>query len=165
MIFRNALSEDLSRIVEIYNSTIPSRMVTADTEPVTVESKQKWFDAHTPEKFPLWAIENEENNVVGWISFQPLKERCAYYATAEIGIYIDETYRGKGLGKKALKYCIDQSPKFGITTLIGYIFAHNIPSIQLFKYFGFEEWGNLPDVAVLDGQKRSVKILGKRIAE
>lgn len=30
--------EDLPRIVEIYNSTIESRMVTADLEPVTVEA-------------------------------------------------------------------------------------------------------------------------------
>ena len=39
--FRDALKTDLEKIVEIYNSTIPSRMVTADTEPVSVESKKK----------------------------------------------------------------------------------------------------------------------------
>lgn len=38
--YRNAHVGDLNRIVEIYNSTVPSRMTTADTEPVTAESKE-----------------------------------------------------------------------------------------------------------------------------
>lgn len=35
--FKNATLEDLPTIIEIYNSTVPGRMVTADTEPVTIE--------------------------------------------------------------------------------------------------------------------------------
>lgn len=37
--FRNATETDLPRIVSIYNSTVASRMVTADTEPVTIEDR------------------------------------------------------------------------------------------------------------------------------
>jgi phosphinothricin acetyltransferase len=33
---RDAVEDDLSAIVEIYNSTVPSHMVTADPEPVSV---------------------------------------------------------------------------------------------------------------------------------
>lgn len=44
---RHATLEDLPRIVEIYNSTIESRLVTADTEPVTVESRTEWFLNHS----------------------------------------------------------------------------------------------------------------------
>jgi len=40
VIIRTALESDLPAIVEIYNSTVPSRMVTADTEPVSVESRK-----------------------------------------------------------------------------------------------------------------------------
>ncbi|WP_244428526.1 GNAT family N-acetyltransferase [Flavobacterium sp. B17] len=47
--FRNADFEDLSKIVQIYNSTIPSRMVTADTEDISVESRIRWFHDHNPE--------------------------------------------------------------------------------------------------------------------
>ena len=35
---RNATEHDLPAIVAIYNATIPSRMVTADLDPVTVEA-------------------------------------------------------------------------------------------------------------------------------
>jgi phosphinothricin acetyltransferase len=47
--------------------------------------------------------------------------------------------------------------------LLGYIFAHNEPSLKLFLQLGFLEWAHLPDIAELDGIKRSLKILGKRV--
>jgi phosphinothricin acetyltransferase len=71
--------------------------------------------------------------------------------------------RGKGIGKMVLKYAMDNCGKYGIKTLLGFIFAHNEPSIKLFEHAGFEEWANLPNIAVLDGIERSLIILGKRI--
>jgi len=161
--FRDAIKTDLEKIVEIYNSTIPSRMVTADTEPVSVESKKRWFDEHNSIKRPLWVVENKSNEIIGWVSFQSFYGRPAYDATVEISIYLETEQRGKGFGKQILQYCIENAPKFGIKTLLGFIFAHNEPSIKLFKSFGFEDWATLPNIAELDGQERGLKILGKRI--
>lgn len=161
--FRNAAGTDLPRIVDIYNSTIPSRMVTADTEIVTVASRQKWFEEHHPEKRPLWVIENDEKAIMGWVSLQSFYGRPAYDATAEVSIYLDEAYRGAGLGGQALRYCLDNAPGLGVKTLLGFIFSHNGPSLKLFRRFGFEDWGTLPDVALLDGVERSLTILGKRV--
>ena len=162
--FRDATNSDLERIVEIYNTTISSRMVTADTENVTVESRQKWFDEHNPSKRPLWVIEDSSKNIIGWVSFQSFYGRPAYDSTVEISIYLDPNQRGKGLGKEILQYCIYKAPGFGIKTLLGFIFSHNEPSLKLFRHFGFEDWATLPNIAVLDGQERGLKILGKRIA-
>ena len=163
LIYRDAKRSDLEKIIEIYNSTIASRLVTADTEPVSVESKIKWFEEHSPEKRPLWVIEDELNEIVGWVSFQSFYGRPAYDATVEISIYLDSNQRGKGLGKQVLGYCIDKAPEFGIKTILGFIFSHNEPSIRLFKHFGFEEWANFPNIATLDNIERSLTILGKRV--
>ena len=130
--YRNAEQADLARIVEIYNSTVASRLVTADTEPVSIESKQQWFDDHNTEKRPLWVIENFNDEIIGWVSLQSFYGRPAYDGTVEISIYLDENQRGKGLGKQILKDCIDKSIQLGVKTLLGYIFAHNEPSIKLF---------------------------------
>lgn len=162
--YRDAEHKDLETIVAIYNSTIASRMVTADIEPVTVASREKWFVEHNATKRPLWMIENEEQQIVGWVSFQSFYGRPAYDATVEISIYLDASQRGKGLGKAILQYCIEKAPEYGIKTLLGFIFAHNEPSLNLFRYFGFEDWATLPRIALLDGQEHSLKILGKRIA-
>ncbi|MGJ1226895.1 N-acetyltransferase family protein [Sphingobacterium siyangense] len=161
--FRDAAQQDLPRIVEIYNSTIASRMVTADTAPVSVASRQKWFDEHNASKRPLWLIEDENNQILGWVSFQSFYGRPAYDATVEISIYLDEQQRGRGLGKQILQYCIDKAPDLGVHTLLGFIFAHNLPSIALFEKMGFKEWANLPNIATLDQEERSLKILGIRI--
>ncbi|MDD4514228.1 GNAT family N-acetyltransferase [Massilibacteroides sp.] len=163
VIFRIARQEDLVKIVDIYNSTIPSRIVTADTEPVSVESRQGWFEAHQPEKHPLWVMENDENEIIGWASYQPFYGRPAYAATAEISIYLAESARGKGLGKQTLLFCIEKAPEYGIKTLLGFIFEHNKSSMTLFENSGFTLWGKLPRIALLDGQEYNLCILGKRL--
>ncbi len=161
--FRNAERNDLNKIVAIYNSTIASRMVTADVEEVSVESKEKWFEEHHPDTRPLWVVEDHDNQMIGWVSFSSFHERPAYNGTVEVSIYLNEISRGKGYGKEILQYCIDNAGKFGVKNLVALIFLHNEPSLKLFRHFGFEDWGTLPDVAVLDGIERSLKILGKRI--
>jgi L-amino acid N-acyltransferase YncA len=102
--------------------------------------------------------------MLGWVSFQSFYGRPAYNATVEISIYLDEAARGRGLGKKLLGYAIERAPQFGMKTLLGFIFAHNEPSLKLFRGAGFEDWAYLPDIAVLDGIERGLRILGKRIA-
>ena len=52
----------------------------------------------------------------------------------------------------------------GLHTLVGYVFAHNTPSMRLLKAFGFQEWGRLPDIAEMDGKEYSLCIMGKRLA-
>lgn len=162
--YRNATQDDLPGMVEIYNSTVPSRMVTADTEPVTVEDRQKWFETFNPTNRPLWVVENNVQKMMGWVSFQSFYGRPAYNATVEISIYLAADERGKGLGKDILRYCMEKAPSFGVKTLLGYIFSHNVISLKLFTHAGFEVWADLPDIALLDGVERSVKIMGKRIA-
>jgi len=163
MTFRNATRADLPKIVAIYNSTVAGRMVTADTIPVSVESKVTWFEEHTPTKRPIWIVESDLHTMLGWVSIQSFSPRPAYDPTAEISIYLDEKYRGNGLGRVVLDESIERCRQIGIHSLLGKIFQHNEPSIRLFKSAGFEQWGLLPNVTVLDGIERSVVILGKRI--
>jgi L-amino acid N-acyltransferase YncA len=163
LIYRNAAPNDLGKIVAIYNSTVASRMVTADTEEVSVASRQQWFDEHSPAKRPLWMVEDGNKNTVGWVSFQSFYGRPAYDATAEVSIYLDPLQRGKGYGRQVLQYCIDKAPSFGMNNLLGYIFTHNTPSINLFLKLGFTAWGHLENIAVLDGVERSVTIVGKHL--
>jgi len=56
------------------------------------------------------------------------------------------------------------APKLGLHSLVGYVFAHNTPSIRLLKALGFQEWGRLPDIAEMDGKEYSLCIIGKRLA-
>ena len=163
LVYRDASAEDLPAIVAIYNSTIAGRMVTADTERVSVADKLDWFAAHNGNARPLWMIETTWGELVGWLSFQSFYGRPAYKGTVEISIYLAEQQRKKGYGRMILRHALHVAPNFGIHSIMAFIFAHNLPSIKLFLEEGFEEWGNFPDIAILDGISRSLLILGKKV--
>lgn len=158
---RDATIADLPAIVAIYNSTIPGRMVTADTEPVSVESRVAWFLEHGGAR-PLWVVE-EAGAIVAWLSFTSFYGRPAYAGTAEISIYVDEAHRRHGLGRALLGEAIARAPSLGVSTLLGFVFGHNAPSLRLFDAHGFARWGMLPRVARLDGAERDLVIVGRRV--
>lgn len=157
-----AEANDLPKIVATYNSTIASRLVTADLEPVSVESRRTWFEAHLPGKRPLWLV-IAEGRYAGWVSFNSFYGRPAYDGTAEVSIYLEESARGSGLGRLCLHKAIDAAPGLGVNKLLGFIFGHNTVSLRLFESFGFQRWGCLPGVANLDGVARDLIILGLKI--
>lgn len=168
--YRQATLDDLPDIVAIYNSTIASREVTADLEPVTVESRLPWFHAHEPLTRPLWVVEGhavgvQSTRILAWISFSDFYGRPAYARTAELSIYLDESARGRGLGTRLVAAALEAAPGLGVNTLLGFIFGHNAASLALFRRCGFDVWGRLPRVAVLDGVERDLHILGRRVGE
>jgi len=159
---RIARRDELPEIVAIYNSTVASRMVTADTEPVTVESRIHWFEGHPPSSRPLWVIERG-GAVAAWLSFSSFYGRPAYRRTVELSVYVHEAFRQQGLGRYLLTQALQEAPALEVDTLLGFIFGHNLPSLALFESFGFSRWGNLPKVAVLDGIERDLVIVGRRV--
>ena len=159
---RGARGEDLAAIVEIYNAAIPGRLATADTAPVSVETRREWFARHDPSQHPLWVLERD-GSIAGWLGFEPFYGRPAYAATAELSVYVAPHFRRTGVAAALLARAVDAAPSLGLSTLLGFIFAHNAPSLALFERFGFARWGHLPEVAELDGVKRSLLILGRRV--
>jgi L-amino acid N-acyltransferase YncA len=159
---RLAAREDLAQIVEIYNATVPSRQATADTEPVSVASRVKWFEDHNPDFRPLWVVE-VEGHIAAWLSFSAFYGRPAYNKTAELSVYVHDAFRNGGLGSYLLTQAIAHAPSIKVDTLLGFIFAHNEPSLRLFEKFGFARWGKLPKVATLDEVERDLVIVGRRV--
>lgn len=159
---RLATVQDLPAIVGIYNSTIASRMVTSDLEPVTVASRQAWFDTHLPHRRPLWVVE-EGGEIAGWLSFSDFYGRPAYDGTAELSVYVHEGMRGRGLGRYLVSEAIAHAPQIGVSALLAFIWAHNMPSLALFGQFAFEKWAHMPRVAVLDERACDLVILGRHV--
>jgi L-amino acid N-acyltransferase YncA len=159
---RDAREADLLRIVAIYNEAIPGRRATADTEPVTVDSRRAWFHEHAPERRPLWVVEGG-GDIVGWLSFQSFYGRPAYAATAEVSVYVSADAQRAGIGRALLERAVERAPGLGLATLVAFVFGHNEPSLRLFERHGFARWGHLPRVARLDGLERDLVILGRRL--
>lgn len=163
LVVRDAQPSDLPAIVAIYNEIIPGRMVTADLDLVTVESRVPWLQMHHPARHPVWVVE-ENGGVIAWLSFDTFYPRPAYDGTAMLALYVTRLRRGSGLGRMLLTRAIEHAPRLGLRVLLGYIFAHNEPSLKLFTALGFGRWAHLPGVARLDDVERDVIIMGKRVA-
>lgn len=163
MSIRVAQPADLPTIVSIYNASIPGRMATADTAPVTVADRAAWFADFDPARRPLWVFCDAANAPLGWLSVRSFYGRPAYHATAEVGAYVAPEARQRGVARRLLDHALHQAPALGLRTLLAFVFAHNAPSIALFGNVGFTQWGLLPRVAELDGVERDLAILGRRL--
>jgi phosphinothricin acetyltransferase len=138
-------------------------MATADTEPVSIDGRRKWFEGFDPDRRPLWVLTDPSDRVQGWLSLHSFYGRPAYAATVEVSVYTDPQAQRRGIGKTLLAHALAAAPRLRIQTLLGFIFGHNRPSLALFEQAGFERWGHLPKVALLDGIERDLAILGRRI--
>jgi len=159
---REAVGEDLPAIVAIYNASIPGRLATADTAPVTVDGRREWFAAFDPASRPIW-VATSEGEVQAWLGLRSFYGRPAYHRTVELALYVSPKARRRGIARSLLAHAVDAAPALGIATLLAFVFGHNQPSLAFFRRFGFRDWGTLPKVAELDGFERDVVILGRRL--
>ncbi len=161
MQIRLATLDDLPAIVDILNAAIVAG-VTAETVPLTVEDRRFWFNAHNPERHPIW-IAMDEDRVSGWLSLSRYYPKPAYDAAAEVSVYVAPELQRQGVARTMMRHAIEAAPNLGMRTLVAYVWAHNVASVKLFEASGFERWGRLPDIAVIDGVPVSTIILGLKL--
>ena len=77
--------------------------------------------------------------------------------------YVTTQRQRSGVGTALREYVLSVCPRYGIKTILSFVFGHNLASIHLNEKFGFTKWGHLPCVAELDGIERDLVIMGKRL--
>lgn len=180
---QRASCDDLSEILAIYNQSIAGKQATANLTPVTREERQAWFDEHIHSQTrPIYVVRAIEKGskpaaetdktpsltqtdgpIVAWGSFSDLYARTAYHISTEISIYLHRDYHGQGLGSLLTRWMLTQAPSLGIRNVVALIFAHNQPSLGLFRKHGFEQWGYMPAVCDMEGFVADVVMLGKAV--
>lgn len=163
LLIRHGTAADLPAVVAIYNASIPGRLATADTEAVTVASREDWFRAFNPASRPIWVAEDEGGEIVGWLGLRSFYGRPAYHRTVESAVYVDPAHQRAGVARRLVTHALAQCPGLGIANVLAFVFAHNMPSVTLFEAHGFGRWGLLPKVCEMDGKEHDVLILGKRL--
>ena len=150
---RLARAEDLPIINDIYNQAVRKRFCTAHLLEIGMDERKTWFRAHDPLRFPVF-VAIQDKAVVGWVSLGPYREeRQAFTHVGEVSYYVDEREQGKGLGSSMLAHSLDVAPSYGFTVLIAILLNKNPASIGLLERFGFESWGVMPGIALIDGQE------------
>ena len=103
-----------------------------------------------------------DNKVVGWAALSIVSGRCVYSGVAEVSVYGDSGFRGKGVGDKLLYSLITESELCGIWTLQAGIFPENISSIRLHHKHGFRTIGIREQPGKMNHMWRDVALLERR---
>ena len=148
---------DWQSMAAIYKLGIETGYATFETE---VPSWEKWNNTHIPScRITSWL----DNKIVGWAALSPVSNRYVYRGVAEVSVYVDTHFNGKGIGTKLLQQLIDESETAGFWTLQSGIFPENKASLQLHKKLGFREIGYREKAGkMVDGEWRDNILLERR---
>lgn len=138
---RKMEKEHWNSVAKIYYQGIMTNKATFENN---VPSYNEWDNAHI-DVCRLVAIFDDK--VVGWAALSKVSNRCVYLGVAEVSIYIDEEYKGKGIGNKLLNELVKLSEKNQFWTLQSGIIEENFESINLHKKCGFRVLGTREKVA------------------
>lgn len=129
--------------------------------PVSTKEREPWFNAHGSSR-PIF-IYKENDEILGYCSLSDFNPKIAYKISIEISIYVAKKALGMGIGKQLLSHAIDEVRRLNLKNIIALIFSENKASIGLFLKFGFEKWGELPGVCLMDNEYKDVVILGLKL--
>lgn len=92
----------------------------------------------------------------------PVSGRCVYAGVVEDSVYVAESARGRGVGRRLLAALVESTENAGIWTIQTGIFPENEPSPTLHRAAGFPVLGVRERPGQLRGRWRDVVLLERR---
>lgn len=142
---RLATLDDAAAIADIYNHEVLTSTVTFDLEPRTLDDQRAWLAARSGAYAAIVAVERDTDGagdqILGFASLSPYKERAAYSTSVENSVYIHGDHQGRGLGKLLLGELIETARSHGFHAVFARIVGGHEASIRLHQAFRFETVG------------------------
>jgi phosphinothricin acetyltransferase len=151
-------------VAEIYNQGIEDRVATLETRLRTVEEIEEWFTGRG-ERYKVIVAADEDGTVHGWASLNVFNSRCCYSGVADISVYVEREWRGKGFGRVLLGYLEQAAVDAGFKKLVLSTFDFNEAGRRLYRSMGFREVGTYMEQGILDGRPVNVTIMEKLLKE
>lgn len=162
MHIRAANFEDVPHILHILNHAIAHSTASYHEHPRSLEEQYRWFLNQEQLGFPI-LVAVIADKVVGFSGFGIFRPLSGFKYSAEHAVYIDEDYRGQGLGAALLTALFPYAQTLGIHTLIACIDSENHASIALHLKYGFREAGCLREVGFKFGRWLDLVLLQKHL--
>src|SRR6478672_5810125 len=102
---RVAAETDAEPIRRIYNHEVHHSTATFDLVPRSREDQRSWLASRSGAFSVL--VAEWEDEVVGFASVSPYKERAAYRTTVEDSVYVSREHSGMGIGSALMRHLID----------------------------------------------------------
>jgi L-amino acid N-acyltransferase YncA len=135
MLVRLAHITDAEAIRAIYNVEVLESTVTFDLVPRSHDDQREWLAAHSGAHPAVVAVDGDE--VVGFGSLSPYKDRPAYSTTVEDSVYVHRNWRRKGVGRLILGELLGLATTHGFHAMIARIVGDHEASITLHERCGF----------------------------
>ncbi|MFB4328038.1 MULTISPECIES: arsinothricin resistance N-acetyltransferase ArsN1 family A [Paenibacillus] len=158
-LIRAADTGDVERILHIYNQGIEDRIATLEVDQKNIAYMNNWFQQHQ-DRYAVIVAEYD-NEVIGWASLNPYSQRCAYNGVADLSIYIDRTFRGKGVGSMLLQRLEEIAKEKDFYKIVLFTFPFNQNGQGLYHKLGYRDVGVFEKQGILDGKYVDVKIMEK----
>src|SRR5262249_29077783 len=136
---RTATLADAALICRIYNQGIEDRVATLETEERTPDERAQWLEARGP-RHPVLVAE-ADGTVVGWASLNALNPRQAYDHVADLSLYVERDWRGRGVGRRLLEALVDRASALRYHKLVLAAFPWNAAGMRAYRRAGFREVG------------------------
>ncbi|MBL7844659.1 MAG: N-acetyltransferase [Cyclobacteriaceae bacterium] len=148
-------------IKAIYDWYIKNATATFHTEPITLEQLREFIFIDHPlyKSFLIHA----DVALAGYCFLTYHKKRPAYDRTAEISIYLEKEFTGRGIGQVALAYLEEVAKRVGLKNLVGVITGDNLSSMALFEKAGFIKCAHFKNVGEKFGKVLDVVAYQKEI--
>ena len=155
MLIEAMMAADWDRVLAIYEQGIATRQATFET---TAPDWPTWDGKHLAE--PRLVVRDPE--VVGWAAVSRVSAREVYRGVCEVSVYVDESARGRGVGRLLLDGLVKACEAAGIWTLQASIFPENEASVNLHLRHGFRVVGRREKIAQHHGVWRDTLLLERR---
>ena len=156
MMIRNLLPSDWDDVKLIYEKGIATGNSTFQT---SAPSWDEWDSSHLA---ACRIVAEVAGKVVGWAALSPVSSRCVYAGVAEVSVYIDPAFSGKGIGLTLLNELVTLSEAEGIWTLQAGVFPENIGSLRIHEKAGFRTIGFREKIGKQHGVWRDTVLLERR---
>jgi L-amino acid N-acyltransferase YncA len=143
-------------VVKIYEAGIATKNATFEQQ---APDWLAWSNSHRSDCRLIASIGSQ---IVSWAALSNVSNRCIYSGVAEVSIYVDPDFQGRGIGDRLMKALISESESNGLWTLQAGIFPENEKSIQLHLRNGFRIIGTRERIGKMDGVWRDTVLLERR---
>jgi phosphinothricin acetyltransferase len=147
---RGATGADTAAICRIYNQGIEDRVATLETELRTPAERAEWLDARDA-RHPV-LVGEAEATVVGWASLNVFNARQAYAHVADLSLYVEREWRGRGVGRQLLEALMARARELGYHKLVLAAFPWNEAGLRAYRRAGFRDVGVYREQGRLDGR-------------
>src|SRR2546428_3491770 len=132
---RFATLDDAPAICTIYNQGIDDRVATLETELRDADERRRWLSSRGT-RYPVIVAE-ARGQIIGWSSLNPFNLRRAYDHVADISVYVERSWRGKGAGRVLLARLIELGQGLHFHKLVLACFPSNEAGVALYERMGF----------------------------